>query len=118
MKSSGRKRLRGRRSTLLVWLLSAVIGSLSPALPAMANSSALLIEPVSESTGGERDDAGSLCISQPSARRAEARPEFSGRITRNARPSSAQNLPDSFGTALTQFGEQLHRNGIGAPLRR
>jgi hypothetical protein len=99
-------------------MLSLLVGSLSPALPAVASTASLLIEPASESAGNDRDDAGSLCVSQPSHRRQETQPEFSGRQSLSARPTSGQNLSNSFGTGLTQFGEQLHRNGIGAPLRR
>jgi len=114
------KRLRGRKSTLLVWLLSALIGSLGPMLPAAMGGGSLLIEQSHESPGNERDDAGSICLSQPSARRTDTRPEYSGRVLRAASlPTSKSAFPSAnFGTAVKQFGEQQHRNGLGAPLRR
>jgi hypothetical protein len=118
MDGSPRKPLRTRKSTMLIWLLSALVGSLAPALPTIASPACLLIEQAPESSGSERDDAGSICLSQPSARRTEARPECSGNLALAESTKRSALPPANFGLAFKQFGEHQHRNGIGAPLRR
>jgi hypothetical protein len=120
MEASAFQPLRGRKSRLLVWLLSALIGSLAPMLPDALGAGSIQIDQSPESSGNERDDGGSICLSQPAARRTDTRPEYSGRVRRAETPSAigAASSTDNFGTAVKQFGEQQHRNGLGAPLRR
>jgi hypothetical protein len=121
MKNNGSNLLRSRKATVFTWFLAICVSWLVPSIPAIAGASLLLQkihEQTSESTGNERDDAGSLNLSGLAARRGEIRREKPTQACLAERGQSIRLTAAKAAEPPSRLGEHLHRNGIGAPLRR
>jgi hypothetical protein len=121
MKNSGSNLLRSRKATILTWFLAVCVSWLVPSVPAIAGASLLLQtihEQTSESTGNERDEAASFSLSGLAARRGEIRREKQTQTCLAERRQFVRLTAANAAEPPSRLGEHLHRNGIGAPLRR